>query len=85
MSFSSSSLNIKDIFVALLSWREELRIAGANLLSTNLVSTDPLSLDDFGSVTTEDVEHLLFRLRRGVPRVNALPIDPVRRVEEPLV
>ena len=85
MSFSSSSLNIKDIFEALLSWWEELRIAGANLLSTHLVSTYPPSLDDLGRVSTENVKHFLFGLRRGVARVNALSIDPVRRVEEPLI
>ena len=86
MSFSSSSLNIKDIFKALLSWREELRIASANLLSTHLgVTSDPLSLGDLGRVTAEDVEHLLFHLRRSVACVNALSIDPVWRVEEPLI
>ena len=85
MSFSSSSLNIKDIFKALLSWWEELRIAGTNLLSTHLVRTYPPSLNDLGRVATEDVKHLLFCLRRSVARVNALSVYPVRRVEEPLV
>ena len=85
MSFSSSSLNIKDILVALLSWWEELRIAGPNLLSTHLVSPNPPSLNDLGRVATEDVEHLLFCLRRSVSRVNTLSVNPVRRVEETLV
>lgn len=85
MSFSSSSLNIKDIFVALLSWWEELRIAGPNLLSTHLVSPNPPSLNNLGRVATEDVEHLLFCLRRSVARVNTLSVNPVRRVEETLV